>query len=91
MIFDYNGKQCGITVTPTGVIDGFYTMKVRTSCDGRVEEWKEAVPVQTLRNRADAAQTDIQTERDSFVVDVVHRAQNRFKDVVDLEALNDGI
>jgi hypothetical protein len=91
MICEYGGRTCEILITPMGVVDGFYTLQVVTAHDGNAPEWKEAVRVQTLRNRADAAQTDIQTERDSFVVDVAHRAQNRFRDVVDLEALNDGI
>lgn len=87
MIFEYQNKTATIVATPTGVRDGFYTLSVSTSYNGEESAWKESVPVQTLRNRAAANGTDIQTERDAFTQEALNRAQERFKDTVDLEVL----
>lgn len=87
MIYEYASKTATIETTPTGVRDGFYTLTVKTTHNGEESVWKASVPVQTLRNRATANSTDIQTERDTFIQGEVVAAQERFKDVVDLEVL----
>jgi hypothetical protein len=91
MRYQYKRRGCTITVHPIGVVNGMYCIKVLTDCGGAVEEYAESVPVQALRTRADKNNAPIQRERDKFIEDARTRAQNRFQDTVDIEALNDGI
>lgn len=87
MIFEYSGRTADIEATPIGVRDDFYCVRITTSHDGTASVWPASVPVATLRNRATANNTDIQTERDAFIQQAIIDAQERFKDVVDLEVL----